>query len=235
MNKNPHKQWVDILQQEKGKVTQNAKTGIHLPQKSYTFIFDTLNNKLQFINTDFTTVTGYSAQEMTTELYLQNMHPEDLEGFFEKELRVQDFTNDLRDHKVFRYKFEYCYRMRKADGTYFTLLQEYQALEVNKEGYWSKSIVRHTMLNNDNDSYDETHFKIYDKEQGVYLDLDNKFNLTKREHEIIQLIKDGLTSKEISNTLNLSTNTIQTHRKNILNKTQTHSFIELITKLNVFK
>lgn len=235
MNKSPHNQWVDILKQEKGKVTQVAKKGTLLPPKSYTFIFDTLNNKLQFINTDFTIITGYSVQEITTELYLQNMHPEDLEGFFEKELRVQDFTNDLRYHKVFRYKFEYCYRMRKADGTYFTLLQEYQALEVNKEGYWSKSIVRHTVLNDNFDTYNETHFKIFDKEQGVYLDLDNKLNLTKREYEIIQLIKDGLTSKEISNTLNLSTNTIQTHRKNILNKTQTHSFIELITKLNVFK
>lgn len=235
MNKSPHNQWVDILKQEKGKTTQIEKKGIHPSPKFYTFIFDTLNNKLHFINTDFTTITGFPIQKMTTELYLQNMHPEDLESFFEKEAQVQDFTNDLRYHKVFRYKFEYCYRMRKADGTYFFLLQEYQALEVNKEGYWAKSIVRHTLLNDDCSSYDESHFKIFDKEQGVYLDLENKLNLTKREYEIIQLIKDGLTSKEISNTLNLSTNTIQTHRKNILNKTQTHSFIELIKKLNVFK
>ncbi|MGG5507081.1 MULTISPECIES: LuxR C-terminal-related transcriptional regulator [unclassified Myroides] len=235
MNKTPHKKWVDLLKQEKGKSTQVAKKEPNPPAQSYSFIFDTLNNKLQFITMDFTRITGFSAQEMTTELYLQNVHPEDLDAFFEKELQVQAFTNSLRYHKLFKYKFEYTYRMRKADGTYFLLLQEYQALEVNKEGYWAKSIVRHTLLNADCGSYDQAHFKIYDKEQGIYLDLDNKIKLTKREYEIIQLIKEGLTSKEISNALNLSTNTIQTHRKNILNKTNTHSFIELIKKLNVFQ
>lgn len=235
MNKDPHKKWVDLLKQEKGKNNSVAKKEVSPLPLSYSFIFDTLNNKFEFIDSDFSAITGYSVQEMTTELYLQNMHPEDIDGFFEKEIRIQVFTNDLRHSKVFKYKFEFCYRMRKKDGTYLFLFQEYQALEVNKEGYWSKSMVKHTVINDHFDTYDTTYFKIYDKEQGVYLDLDNKIKLTKREYEIIQLIKDGLTSKEISNTLNLSTNTIQTHRKNILNKTQTHSFIELIKKLNVLQ
>ncbi|MCB9336071.1 MAG: response regulator transcription factor [Flavobacteriales bacterium] len=43
-------------------------------------------------------------------------------------------------------------------------------------------------------------------------------SLSEREIEIIRLISDGLTNKEIADTLYLSTHTVNTHRKNIMNK-----------------
>ncbi len=43
-------------------------------------------------------------------------------------------------------------------------------------------------------------------------------NLTPTELEISQLIKQGMTSKEIANTMNLSSNTIAFHRSNIRKK-----------------
>jgi two-component system, NarL family, nitrate/nitrite response regulator NarL len=45
-----------------------------------------------------------------------------------------------------------------------------------------------------------------------------KYNLTKREAEIIQLIKTGLTNQQISEQLFLSIYTVETHRKNIMQK-----------------
>jgi len=42
--------------------------------------------------------------------------------------------------------------------------------------------------------------------------------LSEREIEIIKLISDGLTNKEIADTIFLSTHTVNTHRKNIMNK-----------------
>ena len=45
-----------------------------------------------------------------------------------------------------------------------------------------------------------------------------QFNLTKRELEIIQLIKDGYTNQQIAEKLILSIYTIETHRKNIMHK-----------------
>ena len=47
---------------------------------------------------------------------------------------------------------------------------------------------------------------------------DRKFNLTPREIEICNMIKNGLTGKEISRLLNLSFQTIEMHRKNIRRK-----------------
>jgi len=42
--------------------------------------------------------------------------------------------------------------------------------------------------------------------------------LSEREIEIIKLISDGLTNKEIADQIFLSTHTVNTHRKNIMNK-----------------
>lgn len=43
-------------------------------------------------------------------------------------------------------------------------------------------------------------------------------SLSEREIEIIKLISDGLTNKEIADKLYLSTHTVNTHRKNIMHK-----------------
>lgn len=44
------------------------------------------------------------------------------------------------------------------------------------------------------------------------------FNLTKRETELIQLLKNGLTNQQIADSLFLSIYTVETHRKNIMQK-----------------
>ena len=44
------------------------------------------------------------------------------------------------------------------------------------------------------------------------------FNVTEREIEIIKYIAEGLSNKQIADKLNLSTHTVNTHRKNIMNK-----------------
>ena len=52
--------------------------------------------------------------------------------------------------------------------------------------------------------------------------------LTSREREILQLLAEGKTNKEIATVLNLSPHTVETHRGNILQKLNLHSVPELI-------
>ena len=59
------------------------------------------------------------------------------------------------------------------------------------------------------------------KENSTFDKTDNflkQFNLTRRELEIIHLIKDGYTNQQIAEKLILSIYTIETHRKNIMHK-----------------
>lgn len=76
------------------------------------------------------------------------------------------------------------------------------------------------------------------KEKGFFfplLDQDiitfkkDKSNLTPRELEILVLIVNGLTSKEISSQLFLSQYTVETHRKNCMRKLEVNSIVQLIT------
>lgn len=52
--------------------------------------------------------------------------------------------------------------------------------------------------------------------------------LTDREKEVVELVIEGKTSKEIGKLLNLSRHTVDSHRRNILEKTNVKSFQELI-------
>ena len=52
--------------------------------------------------------------------------------------------------------------------------------------------------------------------------------LTPREREILQLLAEGKTNKEVASVLGLSPHTIETHRGNILEKLHLHSAAELI-------
>lgn len=52
--------------------------------------------------------------------------------------------------------------------------------------------------------------------------------LTAREREIVQLVAEGLCTKEVARKLALSVKTAETHRSNIVRKLQIHSIAELI-------
>jgi DNA-binding NarL/FixJ family response regulator len=52
--------------------------------------------------------------------------------------------------------------------------------------------------------------------------------LTNREREILQLLAEGKTNKEVAAMLNLSLYTVETHRTHILQKLNLHSVPELI-------
>ena len=52
--------------------------------------------------------------------------------------------------------------------------------------------------------------------------------LTKREIEVVVCISKGFSSPQIAKVLFISENTVETHRRNIFRKTNSHSAIELI-------
>lgn len=55
-----------------------------------------------------------------------------------------------------------------------------------------------------------------------------ELRVTEREREVLQLLAEGKSSKEIAGALNLSVKTVETHRSNIMRKVQCHSVTELV-------
>jgi DNA-binding NarL/FixJ family response regulator len=52
--------------------------------------------------------------------------------------------------------------------------------------------------------------------------------LTRRERQIVQLLAEGKSTKEVATILVLSVKTVETHRANIMRKLKVHSLVELV-------
>jgi DNA-binding NarL/FixJ family response regulator len=53
-------------------------------------------------------------------------------------------------------------------------------------------------------------------------------HLTPREREVVQLLSNGKTAKEVAMSLGLSVKTVESHRSNVMRKLQIHSVSELV-------
>lgn len=60
-------------------------------------------------------------------------------------------------------------------------------------------------------------------------DIEDSYELlTAREREILQLVAEGKSNKDVANMLNLSVYTVETHRSNVMEKLNLHTVPELI-------
>lgn len=181
---------------------------------SYIFIFDCEENTILCVNPSFEALTGYQTHLFDINFLIEMIHPDNLPYFFVYEDKNLKFTNNLLFGEHFRYILSYSYRIRIATGEYIRIKQECQALEVNLSGHLIKTLVIHKSVDYREKPADNDR-KIFDKARGLFIDTNNTYNLSKRELEILQLIKDGYNSQEVAEKLNVSKNTVLTHRKNI--------------------
>ena len=64
--------------------------------------------------------------------------------------------------------------------------------------------------------------------QAARLNNSQKILLGRREKEVLILISEGFTNNEIANQLNITSNTVDTYRKNLLHKTAAKNTAELV-------
>ena len=74
--------------------------------------------------------------------------------------------------------------------------------------------------------------KLYELKKELNAVLSPKVKITNREHQIFQLISIGKTSQEISEDLQISTKTVNTHRQNLIKKFSVKNTTSLINILS---
>nr|WP_317631690.1 LuxR C-terminal-related transcriptional regulator [uncultured Flavobacterium sp.] len=224
-------QWDNLFKKQKSHSKADNKVENPESIDSYIFIYDCFENSILYINNAFETLTDHAVLDFDLDFLINMIHPEDLNYFFESEEKGLAITNKLLFNEHFKYILSYTYRIKTKSGKYIRIRQQCQALEVNNSGHLTKTLVIHKKVTDFKDRpFDD--YKVFDKSQNIYVDEENCYNLSKREFEILNLIKQGLNSQDISESLNISKNTVITHRKNILTKTNCNSFIELIKKIS---
>ena len=194
---------------------------------SYYFIFNCLTNEILYASDSFEEILGYNKNNYTFLEIIEFLHKDDYNYVMECERKAIEFNLSLSEREQFRFVVTYSYRTRISTGQYIRVKQSYHALEVNENGNMTRALVFHE-LQNINKKRMSDDFKIFDRQTNKFVKIDNKFNLTKRENEIYEFVRQGFTSTEISEKLHLSKYTVDTHRKNILTKTNTRNFMTLV-------
>ena len=97
----------------------------------------------------------------------------------------------------------------------------YQAVEAGASAYLSKSTLSDSLI----EAIREVHAGRTSLPEGVVAQLATHVRetaLTSREHEVLQLLAQGMRNKEISLSLRISDSTVETHVKNIFAKLHVH-------------
>lgn len=110
-----------------------------------------------------------------------------------------------------------------------------KVIQAGASGYLSKNqdpdeLVRAIKQINGGDLYlsDKAIRKLYDETNGDSRSHNVSANLTEREREILALICQELTNKEIADKLSISVRTVDAHRRNILQKTRAKNTAGLV-------
>lgn len=204
----------------------------------YYYIFDRRTDTFRYISPEITTILGYPSEVFDLKFFLSKIHPDDQSNFLKNENRSIAFFKKLPNDKVTKYKVVHDYRIKDNFGAYIRVLQQVINVECDVQNNILMLMGVHTditFLKKNNTS--SLSFIGFDGEPTFTdIDLRQEFeiadnNFTKREREIINCLLAGDQTKEIATKLNISRFTVDTHRRNILSKTDTRNTLELAIKL----
>ncbi|MDR2285697.1 MAG: LuxR C-terminal-related transcriptional regulator, partial [Sphingobacterium sp.] len=159
------------------------------------------------------------------------IHPDDVQYCMESERKVIELMDRLYFEDHYRFYFKYSYRVQKKTGEYIFIKQSYQAIEIDERGHMNRSLVFHDVAE-DGFQRQENDFIMIDRMKNRPVHMENHYDLSKREIEVLDLILQGKSSKEIAALIFISEHTVNTHRRRILSKTNADNFLELRQRLN---
>ncbi len=199
------------------------------------FIFSPPEMRMEYTNPSITKLLGYAPEEFTLELFLETIHPDDLQNYLNFEATITGFWQSLPPEKVFKYKTRYDFRIICKDGTVKRLLQQVAVIQSDDDGAVLRTFVIFTDITDLKQSNKMVLSIMGLEGEPSYIDIQpvqalvpHKSILTKREIEVFRLLVDECHSAQIAETLGISPNTVGQHRKNIFRKTGTGSVLQLV-------
>ncbi|WP_164108895.1 MULTISPECIES: LuxR C-terminal-related transcriptional regulator [Sphingobacterium] len=200
--------------------------------KRYHFIMNCFGNNFEFVSSSLKSILGYETAEFTSEFLMSIIHPDDVSYCMESERKAIELMDKLYFEDHYRFYFKYSYRVRKKTGDYIFIKQSYQAIEIDERGHMKRSLVFHDVAE-DGFQRKENDFLMIDRMKNRPVHVENHYDLSKREIEVLDLILQGKSSKDIAALIFISEHTVNTHRRKILAKTNAENFLELRQRLNM--
>jgi len=221
--------------------TNKYLSAIFCPGPFYNYIFDFGNYQFVHVSSSYNTIVGKDPETLTIDDLIASVHPEDQDFFAKCEQTAAKFLfGHIPPNQMLDYKVSYCFRIKTADGTYKLFLHQALALSLDEEGRLGRVIGVHTDISHSSttNNYKLSFFGINGAPSYTNIDVygegasdfrPNEFSLTKREQEILRLLAEGASTKNIAETLFIAAPTVKKHRENMLKKTKAKNMAHLVS------
>ena len=206
----------------------------------YYFILDLTARKVDFVSPEVESIHGIHASKVTLEHIMEWIHPEDMPFVGKAEALCIDVQyNRIGGARALKYKNSYCFRCKTKDGSYRLFHHQAFILTSDENFKISKSLNIHTDISHltSTNNFKVSFIGMHDEPSFLNVDVNDKSLLkeskspfTLREKEIIRLLAEGLSSRAIAERLNISHDTVRTHRKNLMHKAECKNLGQLIAK-----
>jgi DNA-binding CsgD family transcriptional regulator len=219
----------------------------YLPYSSTFFcITNTQSLTFEYISKNYNSCLGLNADELRANgmrYFWSRIHPEDLENWLKALNELMEFTlTNIKAEDRPRANYTWNYRFKNSQDVYVNIVQNTTPLALDSAGKPIIGLAHYTVLHPDikmnisasakllnaQNEYETIYFANY----GQKL-LSN--GISNRERDVIRLLVLDFSSKDISEKLNISSHTVDTHRRNILKKLNISSTGELIGMLKTNK
>lgn len=200
----------------------------------YYLINNVRQSRFDLVSPEVQNVLGYTPEGYELPFYTGLVHPDDLPYLLNFESAVERFFSNLSGEQLFKYKVQYDQRMRHADGHYIRVLNQYVIIQHDVENVRT-FVVQTDITHLKKEPKPVLSFIGLDGEPSyVNVDVQNIFKpakeiFTNREKDILRALAKGMSSAEISEALSISKLTVDSHRKNMLKKTDAKSTNEIIS------
>lgn len=202
--------------------------------KTGTGIFDLCKKEIIFYSSNFGELLGYKQsdyKEIGQQFFASKIHPDDLLKCSINGVITLKLYNSFSNDEKLNHKSIIEYRMLNAQNQYIRLVEQYQVLELAPNGQiWL--MLNIVDISPNQEEFDGSKSQLLNfrtgKIVGIKIPKKIEIELTKRETEILNLVKIGLLSKEISDKLSISVHTVNTHRQRFLEKLGANNSFEAI-------
>ena len=200
---------------------------------SIVLVFDCCTKKFVFVSNNIPQSYGIDSERLFInghEPVLEIIHPGDIYYGLLVRKKIYSLLSSLSAEEKMKHKMVHEMRVKNVRGEYIRIIEQEQAIELDKSGnIWLMLSVIDVDASHESE-ITKSHLYNFETGEKIFIDLSDTLEepLTNRELSVLQLMKQGLLSKEIANSLNVSINTINTHRQNILLKLKANNSIEAV-------
>ncbi|MGN6211081.1 LuxR C-terminal-related transcriptional regulator [Parafilimonas sp.] len=199
-------------------------------------VFDTYKKEHAFYSSNLSAVLGYTQQHIEEggDFFLDTkVHPDDFAMIMQNAISILKLFSRFSTEEKLNHKFVTEYRILNAANNYVRVIEQHQVLELANNGNVWLALSILDISPNQKNMNEGLKSELLNFSTGKIIPFTNpeeeiSSTLSKREIEVLKLVKDGFLSKEISDKLAISLHTVNTHRQKVLAKLSVNNSMEAV-------